>query len=80
MTMYVTIPHVDTAAGTDWETSDWQQYIVDNMNFLNSLLSGMIPGSTFALNEVLIGGAGGSIVGVDHARRVVAPWQGWSRG
>ena len=62
MTMYTQIPQPN--AGDEWTRAQWVQYIVDNLNFLNSLLSGMIPGSTFAVNEVLIGDVGGAVTGL----------------
>ena len=62
MTMYTQIPQPN--AGDEWTRAQWVEYIVDNLNFLNSLLSGMIPGSTYAVDDVLIGGAGGAIAGL----------------
>ena len=51
-------------AGDEWDLDDFKLWVVDNINAIHALYVGTTPGSTFALNDVVIGGAGGAFVGL----------------
>ena len=60
MTMFSNIPV--PISGSEWDLDDWVQYVIDNLNYLNSQIGG--GGSSFATNEVVIGAVGGGLDGV----------------
>ena len=58
---YTPIPTI--VAGERWDEDDIQLYIIDNLNFLNSQLGGG-PGETFDVDELVVGGPGGVLQGL----------------
>ena len=59
---YTNIP--SPVAGDDWDLDDFKLWVVDNLGALHAIYTGATPGSTFALNQVVIGAAGGAFAGV----------------
>ena len=52
-------------AGDEWTTDQIIAYIPTNLNALHALVTGTVPGTTFAENDVVIGDTGGALAGVD---------------
>ena len=61
----VTFTNIPTpVAGDEWDLDDFKLWIVDNIEAIHDLYTGATPGSTFSVDEVVIGAAGGAFAGV----------------
>ena len=52
-------------AGDEWTRAQFILYIVDNLNAIHALVTGAVPGTTFAENDVVVGADAGALAGVD---------------
>ena len=62
-TTFTNIP--TPVAGDEWNRSEFILYVVNNLNALKDLITGNVPGTTFAENDVVIGADAGALAGVD---------------
>lgn len=61
MTQFHNPPTV--SAGVRWDSDEFQRYVLDNLQAIHDILTSPLS-SSFAINEVLIGLAGGLIGGL----------------